>query len=238
MKNRIIKNLDNKTYEKIENSNIEGYKNINGWNDYYLSDNIVISHRKNKYKIGDFSERLHLHDYFELTIALSSEGVEYVADNQSISVTKGKAILSKPNKFHMFRLSKQTFYDRLVIYFKNPKDIFPDKTLMDFINKGNSSCAIFNLSEKQCDKLLLDLENALLKEKNYNNSKAYLVICNLFLTLLSLENDKETNSAVPHFINEIKEYVDKNFTSIRTVEELTKHYMTENISQKIEKDFE
>jgi AraC-like DNA-binding protein len=108
---------------------------------------------------------------------------------------------------------------------------------MDFVNKGNSSCAIFNLSEKQCDKLLLDLENALLKEKNYNNSKAYLVICNLFLTLLSLENDKETNSAVPHFINEIKEYVDKNYTTIRTVEELTKHffYSREYISRSFRK---
>ena len=36
-----------------------------------------------------------------------------------------------------------------------------------FIADCASSCAIFNLSEKQCDKLLLDLENALLKEKNY-----------------------------------------------------------------------
>ncbi len=225
MKNRIIKYLENGTYKKNENfPNLDAYTNKNGWTSFYLDDNVAFSYRKNEYLVDAFSERLHHHDYFELAIIFSGDGAEYIADNQRIPLSNGLVILTKPNKFHMVRLYKKTKYERFIIYFKNSKELFPDSEIMDFINYGNDSSAFFNLSKKQCNDFLYSIENAIIKEKSYKKSKAYITLYNLFLTLSDSENQKETTTAVPHFINEIKEYVDNNFTKIRSVNELSNQF--------------
>ena len=126
----------------------------------------------------------------------------------------------------MFRLSRATHYDRFVIYFKNINSLFPDNSIMDFANKGNSSCAIFNLTDKELNERIFNIEKALKEESTYKLSKAYLALCNLFLTLSDRENqDKiESENIVPHFIHEIKEHVDSNYINITSVEELAKKF--------------
>ena len=237
MRNRIIAKQNAGEYtEKIKLKGVNAYQSVKGWVDYYISDNVVFSHRTNAYQTGVFGERLHFHDFYELTIIISCDGVEFISDEQRVKVFKGTSILAKPNKFHMFRIYKPTVYDRFVVYFKNIDDIFPYKSIMDFTKKGNESCAIFI---KDLDETIFKIESALTNESTYQTTKAFLSLCNLFLCLSDSKNEekKQMDISIPPFIHKIKEYVDKNFSTIRSVENLSKQffYSREYVSRAFKK---
>ncbi len=194
-----------------------------GWTEYLLSDRILFSHRENDYTRGAFSKRLHTHDHYELTVVVSGEGVEYIADGKSVALKRGMAILTKPNKFHLFRLSAPTHYDRYVLYFKAPEDLFPDDRVVDFTRMGNSVSAIFAFSEAQAISYTKMAEEALsLADSPYASAKAYLALCGLFLALSDQSAIVEGNAdaSLPKFIREIKQYIDENFLRISSVEAL------------------
>ena len=97
---------------------------------------------------------------------------------------------------------------------------------MNFIHDGNAKYAVFDKNEEVM-RCLRKAEEALTSENSdYAVTEAYLQLCELFLALsrqkaLAVPGDA---ASLPHFIREVKEYVDRNFTSIRSVEELTQQF--------------
>lgn len=211
---------------KYRESGSGGYINAEaGWTDYLISERIIFSHRINDYSAGDLLEELHAHGYYELTLNAAGEGVQYISDGQGIVVEPGMAILTKPLKFHVFRLDAPICYDRYVLYFRDPSAVFPDCSVMDFVGMGNDSFAAFALSGQRLLTQIRAAEAALSDEDTpYAMAKAYLEICGLFLTL----SDQKTISArsvhPPQFISCIKEYIDANFLQIHSVSDVAAHF--------------
>lgn len=228
MKTKLEENLKKGRYvEKAASLSAASYVSKGGWTEHLLADRILFSHRENDYTKSSFSKRLHTHDHYELTLVSGGEGVEYIADGKSISVHRGMAILTKPGRFHMFRLSAPTRYDRYVLYFKNVESLFPDKALTAFADMGNDSAAIFDLPEGAALPKVKAAETALSETASpYAAAKAYLSLCDLFLTLsdhTALEEGSYATS-VPPFMSEIKNYIDENFLRISSVEALAKQF--------------
>lgn len=240
MKEKILENLEKGRYiKRLPCAWGEAYVNREGWTDHLLSERILFSHRANDYTVRDLSERLHAHDFYELVLVAEGEGLEYIADGQSILLRRGMAILTKPLRFHMYRLTSPRHYDRYLFYFKDVKDLFPDKAIFDFTKMGNESCAVFEMAEGALLPLAAAAENALAATHSpYSAAKAGLSIGELFLTLSDQKTVPErTTEEFPHFIHGIKQYIDENFLKIHSVEELAKQffYSREYISRSFRK---
>lgn len=239
---KIRTNLSKGRYSKqLPSASFEAYINKNGgWKDCLISNKIIFSHRENDYSEDYLPEKLHSHDYYELTFVFSRDGVEYTADGQCISLRKGMAVLTKPMRFHMFRLTRDMHYDRYVMYFKDIDGIFPDSAVMSFTKMGNSSCAVFELPEQTLLSRLKSVEDALTDtESPYASARAYLNICHIFVLLSDQKATVEEDIPIvaPNFISEIKEYIDKNFLEINSIEALSKQffYSREYISRSFRK---
>lgn len=222
MKQKIHNNLNKGKYLK-KISDI-GYLSIDGWTDYLISEKIIFSHRTNDYRSGELPEKLHAHDYFELTLIPKGQSVEYISDGQSMGLKNGIAILTQPMKIHMFRLKKPFLYDRFVIYFKDIANIFPDNKIMDFVRIKNDSSSVFELNEKMIALVKLaeqELRNA---DSPYFATRAYLNICSFFVELSDCKLIPLANNYTPHFIIEIKEYIDKNYLTIHSVTEVAQKF--------------
>lgn len=224
MKQKIHSNLNKGKYLK-KISDI-GYLSIDGWTDYLISEKIIFSHRTNDYRSGELPEKLHAHDYFELTLIPKGQSVEYISDGQSMGLKNGIAILTQPMKIHIFRLKKPFLYDRFVIYFKDIANIFPDNKIMDFVRIKNDSSSVFELNEKMITLVKLaeqELRNA---DSPYFATRAYLNICSFFVELSDCKLIPLANNNTPHFIIEIKEYIDKNYLTIHSVTEVAQKFFS------------
>ena len=242
MKSKIIENLKKyKNYKKTSSRTGEVYFNEeSGWVDYLISDKIIFSYRDNEYSKGTFSEKLHSHDYYELAINLTMSGTEYVTDGNTISFNYGMAILTKPNKFHMIRLSCPLRYKRFIFYFKDIKDLFPDETITKFTNTGSLYFALFSQKSEETISLAKEIKTCLEDDSAYSHAKAKLKICELFLNLSNASITSETvHSPLPQFIHNVKNYVDENYLTISSVEEIAERffYSREYLSRSFKKYF-
>ena len=229
MEQKISDNVKKGRYSlKLSSVSFDAYINKDGkWTDYLLSDKIIFSHRVNDYSSQELPERLHAHPYYELSIPITDRGIEYISDDRALLVHRGMVILSKPMQFHMFRLSEPLRYDRFVIYFRDLNGFFPDKRTLDLLSMGNRTCAVFKLPEHTLLSYMGAIERALSNATSpYSSAKAILSVFELLLALSEQNAVNESNSYThpSTFISEIKKYIDENFLSIHSVEDLTKHF--------------
>ena len=238
MREKIRSNIEKGRYRDAPAlSSAEAYINREGgWTDHLLSENILFSHRRNAYALGELPEKLHVHDYYELTLVAGKDGIEYVSEGEHFTAERGMAILTKPNHFHMFRTSFPVHYDRYVIYFKNEEQIFPKGEIMRFLKEGSASYAIFPRSDEQLLSHAEKAERALCTpDALCSLSEAYLHLCGLFLSLSLYRSPSELcrNRLIPNFIGEIKGYVDENYLKISSIDMLSKtfFYSREHISR-------
>lgn len=194
-----------------------------GWNDCYLTENLMLSHRCNDYPDGELPERLHAHDYYELTLIAEGEGVEYIADGQNVAAEVGMAILTKPGKVHMYRLEKPIRYERFVIYFKDPERLFDVGEIMKFIEQGSEAFAAFRLPPFAYSRLLEE-EKALVSGAPTACASAYLAIGELFLLLSKEKSATPIKDLPPHFIGEIKDYIDGHFLELSSATALCEKF--------------
>lgn len=241
MRDKIIEHIKKGSYiRKLPAESYEAYLSVNGWTDHVISNNIIFSHRTNDYSSDWLKEKLHSHDYYELSVIMSGDEVEYIADENSLPLHRGMIVLTKPMRFHMFRLSTPTHYNRYVLYFKNVEELFPCAHMMDFTKIGDSSCAVFELPEQTVASCFKAVEDDLSDTSSpYASSKAYLNICKIFLMLSEGKATlpEKLPAPAPHFIVRIKEYIDENYLSISSVKALSKHffYSREYISRNFRK---
>ena len=66
------------------------YENRYGWQDYYIGDKILFSHRKTVYDFAGFPEKLHSHSFYEMDIYVSGNDLilgapqSYTAGNANV----------------------------------------------------------------------------------------------------------------------------------------------------------
>ena len=201
-----------------------------GWTDYFLDEQIIFSHRT-----GYITEDLHSHNYYELIICTGGKDMQYIADNQYLSVKPGTVILTKPMSVHIYRPLTPVSYDRYVIYFKPTLNIFSDNSIMNFLKKGNDS----NIYIPQCHSICQYAEKAEQELLNttspYSTAKALLQICNLFICLSEAEigNACSNTSHIPDYLYIVKEYIDNEYININSITDLTNkfHYTREHITR-------
>jgi len=232
MINKIKENISLKKYtDQIQiNSSVAYVAGELGWTDYFLEEQLIFSHRK-----GFVTEDLHSHNYYELIICTDGKDIQYIADNQYLSVNPGTVILTKPMSVHIFRPLAQVSYDRYVIYFKPNLNIFTDKSIMNFFEKGNKS-NIYIARNRDICQYAQKAEKELLKPNSpYAVAKALLQICNIFISLSETDvEDINTNtSEIPGYLYEIKKFIDNEYTNINTITQLAEkfHYSREYITR-------
>ncbi len=202
------------------------YSNLCGWDDFYIGKHLIFSHRFSSYDVSAFPEKLHTHDFFELVI-YESGNISYVADNQEIFPKKGDILIFPPGVFHTGKLSEKSQYERYVLYFR--ADIF------NFLGHGSSpqlfkshhvSCLTVE-PEKRCELfyLLEKIEYALQKGHAESGLLSFSYILQLF-NLISQHTliNKDSISAIPQNILNVKTYVDANFNIINTTTEIADHF--------------
>lgn len=214
----------------------------NGWTLFLLNDNIVFSHRADNYLQGSLTERLHVHDFYELTINASPGNVEYIAEGQTVFLSHGMAVLTKPDHFHMFRLPVPMQYERYVIYFKKSDILFSDPHVMEFSTFGKNGYAVFALSETDLLETLNSVETILREhDTGYSSAEAYLSLGRLFLALCKYNSESTlglSEITVPPFLSEIKAYIDKNYSTISSVDLLaTKFFYSREYLSRIFKQY-
>lgn len=62
---------------------IKKYSNRFGWDDFYMGQYLIFSHRKTTYDLTVFPEKLHSHSFYEMDI-YEEGNISYISDNQEI----------------------------------------------------------------------------------------------------------------------------------------------------------
>ena len=62
---------------------IKKYSNRFGWDDFYMGQHLIFSHRKTIYDLTVFPEKLHSHSFYEMNIYVEGK-ISYISDNQEI----------------------------------------------------------------------------------------------------------------------------------------------------------
>lgn len=217
------------------------YQNEEGWTDSILNQDLVFSHRNTWYTSETFTEKLHAHDYYELTIYVKGD-VEYVNENSLISASPYTAVWFKPGQMHTTRLLANSQYERYLLYFS------PDFFSIDGKNTPitkfmeHSVTGSLKLSEKNITKLI-----ALLKriDKTLTCNKSYkeLLVNALLIELFDLLNSSETEIIegvkLDDTTSQIKQYVDTHYATITSVNEIAEHffYSREHVSRVFKESF-
>lgn len=234
--------LENKNYlKKISAFPPERYLNKEGWIDTAVDHKLIFSHRNTRYEKDTFTERFHMHEYYELILYISGD-IEYINENTLITPSSHAVIWFKPNQMHTGRLRNPSQYERYVLYF------FPDffeyndqiTPLADFIFHSTGTHLI--LSEEKSGELL-----ELLKKMNHiiqtDEPYAELVLKSLliefFYTLGSQDTKIQKGERLTETMAEIKRYIDKNYASITSISEVADRffYSREHLSRKFMETF-
>jgi AraC-like DNA-binding protein len=202
------------------------YQNEEGWTDSILNQELVFSHRNTWYTSETFTEKLHAHDYYELTIYVKGD-VEYVNENTLISVSPYTVVWFKPGHMHTTRLLADSQYERYLLYFST-----------DFFSIGGKNTPITNFMEHSAtgsltlsQKNITELTSVLKRiDKTLTCNKSYkeLLVNALLIELFDLLNSSETEIIegvkLDDTTSQIKQYVDTHYATITSVNEIAEHF--------------
>jgi len=238
----IQKRVQNKRYIKqLQSFPFFRYKNRDGWTDSILNQELIFSHRNIFYTPKNFSENLHAHDYYELTIYVKGN-IEYVKGDKLISVSSSTIFWAKPGEMHTARLLSDCQYERYVLYFST--DFFSidgKKTpITDFME--NSTADSLKLSEKNMNELLnilKKIDKTLESNKTYKELLVKALLVEFFDLLNSPEAEMVKGVELEDATAEIKRYIDTHYASITSVNEIAEHffYSREHLSRKFKESF-
>ena len=202
------------------------YENRYGWQDYYIGDKILFSHRKTVYDFAGFPEKLHSHSFYEMDIYVDG-GISYIADNQEFSPVRDNIILLPPGCQHTARMLDNGAYERYVFYF--------DPELLDFLGKGYFG-EIFRYKEASCLSVIHNkrADFYYLRERlmdvlhSEDPDAAAHALCYTIQFLLLVSNYTKINhhsiGEIPQKVLDIKHYVDHNFQALNTTAEIAAHF--------------
>ena len=205
---------------------LKRYRNHLGWDDFYLGENLIFSHRLNPYDVSAFPEKLHTHNFYELDIYESGD-ISYIADNHEIFPNKGDIIIFPPGLLHTARLAQKSQYARYVFYFNAELFDFLGHDNLPLLFKNSHVNCRFVEPEKKCELfyLLEKIEYAVRQENMAAGLLAFGFVIQLFClisnhTLLN----KDSIATIPQNVLAVKTYIDDNYQPINTASEIARHF--------------
>lgn len=238
----IQKRLQNKTYvQQIQAYPFSRYKNSGGWTDSVLNQELVFSHRNTWYNTTDFPEKLHAHDYYEITVYLKGE-VEYVNENTLISASPYTVVWFKPGQMHTSRLLANSQYERYILYFSTAFFSIDGKNtpITNFMEHSDAGC--LRLSEKNANELhsvLKRIDKAVECDKPYKELLVKALLIEFFDLLNSPETQVVQGVELDDTTAKIKQYIDTHYATITSVNEIAEHffYTREHLSRIFKESF-
>lgn len=207
------------------------YRNVQGWTDYYVGEKIVFSHRTTDYGNAAFRDALHTHDYYEIVIWNSGD-VRYILDDRRVDPTPDTAIVIPPNARHSSQLLRASVYDRYVFYLS--KDAFSAyEGELSALLPVTEPSAVRMLSEEKrlkLRRLLVRIEERLSCEGRSVVLSALPAILELLVLIGGaigtdpVDRDADDLRLLPEPIRLIRRYIEENFDSITSVEEVAEHF--------------
>lgn len=223
----ISRHLADGGYQKEETQNTVTYRNCAGWQDRFVTDRLLFSHRVTAYTHSTFRETFHDHPYYELNICRAGE-VCFFADDRTVTLQSGLVYLLRPNTVHTGKLLAPSVYDRYILYFTPDAFSFLADSASLFGFAENRS-TFFGLSDIQGVErlfaLLEETERELCADTPYSNALALSDILRLFSIIADSSNrDAPQYTELPALLRQIREYIDTDFATIETVDDIAKHF--------------
>lgn len=202
------------------------FKSKNGWNDCYVGQHFVFSHRITDYDNNSFPESFHSHEFYEMDIYCGGN-IKYVSDQQEIVPKRDDILIFPPGCSHTAKLVGSSRYERIVFYFSKAFFTDIDRQLFpELFRDAHVNCrVVLRESRGEFFYLLEKLKNIAYADKPDDGLLAYSYLLRL-LHLIAHETVSNSKRivAIPQKILDIKVYADSNFTSIKTASEVAEHF--------------
>jgi len=217
------------------------FSNRNKWTDYIIDNNLVYSHRTNKYTRKNFSEGLHSHEYYELVIYINGN-VEYINDNMLIKPQSYSVIWFLPGQMHTATLLSSSNYERYVFYFS--KEFFAYNNIIapmtSFMYSGKVTA--FNpdaVTSKEIQNILEKIDDEIISENICGGLIAKALIIEMFGIFNKSDADSPKCTTITDNLMQIKNYIDNEYAFISTSADIAEkfHYSREHISRKFKDKF-
>lgn len=234
--------LKNKKYlKKISTFPLQRCLHKEGWIDTAVNHELIFSHRNTWYEHDTFTEKFHMHEYYELIFYIKGN-IEYLNENTLISPSPYMVTWFKPGQMHTGRLLAPCQYERYVLYFSTDFFKMDDKItpLTDFMLHSNGTH--MTLSEKKFGELLELLkkaDNITQTDKPYGELVLKSLLIEIFYILNSQETSIQKGEVLTEAMGEIKRYIDANYASITSISDIADHffYSREHLSRKFMQSF-
>lgn len=234
--------LQNKNYtKKISTSPLHQYLHKEGWIDTAVDHELIFSHRSTWYEPDTFTEKFHMHEYYELIFYMKGN-IEYLNENTLISPSPYMVTWFKPGQMHTGRLLAPSQYERYVLYFSTDFFKIGDEItpLTDFML--HSSGTHMTLSERKFEELLDLLKKAEVvaqTDKSYGELVLKSLLIEIFYILNSQETSVQKGEVLTEAMGEIKHYIDTNYAAINSISDIANHffYSREHLSRKFMQSF-
>jgi len=222
-----------------------GTPQIINWRENDLGDSLYYSYRATHYDRSTFPSRLHCHDYFEL-VFFEEGDIQYICESEIYRPQAGDVLLISPGMFHMSAICcDKTLYKRHVFYlYPDALDAFGCGVLTTFLQMQRNGLAVFRLEEaarSELFSLLRRLDNALeATEDPMCGALAIGLVIQIFFLLNSDQLPATEQCApLPQTLAEIKAYIDENFRTISSANQVAAHffYSREYVSRLFRKHF-
>lgn len=205
---------------------VQRYRNHTGWEDAYIGEHLLFSHRRTDYSESMFPEKLHDHRFFEMNIYVCGQ-ISYISGNQEMLPHKDDIILFPPGCMHTARLLDPGLYERYVFYFS--PQLFSSLAVAPLPAFFSQPHATFHRIQPQyraefC--YLLEKLSALLQADEADAALlAYSYVLQLFHLIANRSTENSSQIAeIPENVRALREYVDENFRTLSTVSEIAQHF--------------
>lgn len=204
------------------------YHHRHGWQDFYVGEGIVFSHRTNEYAEENFPEHLHSHDYCELLFWVSGE-VQYLCGDRGVFPKEGCVVMIPPEKSHTARLVSPSTYERFVLYFKSSAFDFCGQSTGIFDGLFSESDAVsFCLSPTVREEVRARLSRIEKILKSESTDAQLLSYAEITLLLHSLKKEKADaeigGEALPVQVRNLRNFLDEHYASVSSVEEIATRF--------------
>ncbi len=182
----------------------------------------IVHNNKYQHRDDPDAEPLHVHNYLEIFLNVSSD-VSFLVNHNLYPVPMGDAVISCPGNIHMGIFHKSAVQEFVCIWI----DADFHSPLFSFLYKEDF-CPLFSFDEqtkKQLQSLVFSLLDICEKEGSELEKASYLL---RILTIFEKKTPHSTAQAdIPETLQKILDDIHENFSEIRSVNDiLTSHFVS------------
>ena len=230
----VNKHLKSGKYLPIEGSGGRSYRHVLGWTNHLIGHSLLYSHRVTEYARENFDEAYHAHAFFELILFIRGN-VDFICNQNILAPPAFSVVWSRPGEFHNARLLGEGCYERYVFRFDSDAFFYEGReyALLEFMEQEGNSFSVAPEHQRMLLSILEEIDHDL-AQPDPNHLLAYAG----FLRFLGALNriactPRAKGAALPQNVLEIKRYIEEHYTSIHSVNEISKSffYSREHISR-------